>query len=577
MYFKKALTTIFFLTIAIVVLGSVHVNAAVLKVVSGSFTSSNGDAAHNFKTLEDKLVPILPQLYRQGHNPKITNITASIKKQGVGFLTSYTATIEDSADGKAWMGFTARGSFGNTASSNCPVDPLRQNYQIRADGQISGCENADGRSLEDKLKSSLSAGEVETIFMYDDPSVPVREYFIQFTKPATYPPIVVKQAPGTQNSSNQLPVANAGFDAVVVLPQNETVLEGSGTDSDGTIKSYTWTKDSGSGTIYAPTSAKTTITGLTAGTSIFTLTVTDDKGGTSIDKVTITTTTTAVPTGNNNSGHFYVALSTLTSTGASFSVKYSGPTSLTAETLLSGATYSKTQEHAVSSGVSFTDTFSDLEPGSTYAFIIGPKDLSLDADYYNKVTFTTFIKDDPNKINTDDTKKGATGGECTDLVDNQLGDGKDYGLGKNMGDGKADFTGVDTDGDGTLDLEPDPSCFSSTSTIESPDDLSYNADGTLASIIPCTDKCTFGDVFKLLNNIFVFFFTKLLIPLFVLMIMYAGFSYFKAQFNGGKKVEFKSLFGHMIGGILLILCAWLIVHTILVVLGYEEGLVFFQQ
>jgi hypothetical protein len=319
--------------------------------------------------------------------------------------------------------------------------------------------------------------------MYDDPSVPVREYFIQFTKPSTYPPIVVKQAPGTQNSSNQLPIANAGFDAVVVLPQNETVLEGSGTDSDGTIKSYTWTKDSGSGTIYAPTSAKTTVTGLKEGTSVFRLLVKDNKGAVSFDTVTIIVS--AKPT--------------------------------------------------------------------TPSTPITPAAVG---------TFT------PDKT---------AANQCNNGKDDQIGDGKDYGLGVNNGDGKADFTGVDTNNDGVLDLEPDPSCFSKTSTVEVSDDLARDTKGGLLSVIPCTDKCTFGDVFKLLNNIFTFFFTKLLIPIFVIMIIYAGISYLGSQVSGMKKVELKSLFGHMIGGLLLILFAWLIVHTILVLLGYQEGLVFFQQ
>ncbi len=185
---------------------------------------------------------------------------------------------------------------------------------------------------------------------------------------------------------------------------------------------------------------------------------------------------------------------------------------------------------------------------------------------------------DPTKTTStgDDAALGSTvpgaGGadQCTDGIDNQVGDGKDYGFEIGNGDGKADRYGLDTDGDGELDLEPDPSCFSLTSTIEQADDVA-------STIIPCTDKCTFGDVFKLLNNLFTFFFKVLLMPLFIVMIVYAGFSYLRAQFNGGKKVELKSMFLHMVGGIILILCAWLIVHTILVLLGYEEGLVFFQR
>ena len=47
------------------------------------------------------------------------------------------------------------------------------------------------------------------------------------------------------------PTANAGTDQTITLPTNTVSLSGSGTDPDGTISSYSWTKISGpaSGTI----------------------------------------------------------------------------------------------------------------------------------------------------------------------------------------------------------------------------------------------------------------------------------------------------------------------------------------
>jgi hypothetical protein len=142
--------------------------------VNGSFISYDGDSAHNFKELELKLDVLLPRIYNSGINPKITNITATITKDKKTFTTTYSATINKSDDGKAWMGFTARGSFG----SNCAQ---------RAKGQITGTENVDGRSLEQKLKG-IGAGEIEIITVVEDLGVPFTEYFIQFTKPQKYPP-----------------------------------------------------------------------------------------------------------------------------------------------------------------------------------------------------------------------------------------------------------------------------------------------------------------------------------------------------------------------------------------------------
>jgi hypothetical protein len=145
----------------------------VTKNISGSFTSNDGDSAHNFKEMETKLGQVLVEMYNSGINPKITAIDAKISKSGSQFTTTYNATVSNSTDGKAWMGFTSRGSFGT-------------DYIKRADGQISGSENADKRSLEEKLKT-IGAGEIEIIKTYEDSTVPVKQYFVQFTKPEKYP------------------------------------------------------------------------------------------------------------------------------------------------------------------------------------------------------------------------------------------------------------------------------------------------------------------------------------------------------------------------------------------------------
>jgi len=67
----------------------------------------------------------------------------------------------------------------------------------------------------------------------------------------------------------------------ITLPTNTVTLNGSATDSDGTIVGYQWVLVSGTGgTITTPTNDTTTITGLTAGTYIYSLTATDDVGAT---------------------------------------------------------------------------------------------------------------------------------------------------------------------------------------------------------------------------------------------------------------------------------------------------------
>jgi hypothetical protein len=91
------------------------------------------------------------------------------------------------------------------------------------------------------------------------------------------------------SSGNISPIADAGTDQTITLPTSTVTLTGSGTDSDGTIVSYGWTKVSGptGGTITSSSSATTGITVLQEGVYTFRLTVTDNLGATGTDDVSI--------------------------------------------------------------------------------------------------------------------------------------------------------------------------------------------------------------------------------------------------------------------------------------------------
>ena len=87
------------------------------------------------------------------------------------------------------------------------------------------------------------------------------------------------------------PVANAGLAQSITLPLSTVTLTGTGTGTNGaTISSYSWAKTSGpsAGIISLPLLNTTVVTGLVAGTYVFTLTVTDNHGLTSSSSVTIT-------------------------------------------------------------------------------------------------------------------------------------------------------------------------------------------------------------------------------------------------------------------------------------------------
>jgi poly(3-hydroxybutyrate) depolymerase len=90
---------------------------------------------------------------------------------------------------------------------------------------------------------------------------------------------------------NKAPVASAGGNFNVQLPQGTVTLDGSlSNDPDGTISTYAWTKVSGptGGTIVTPSGKTTQLTGLIAGTYVYQLQVTDNGGLTATAQVTVT-------------------------------------------------------------------------------------------------------------------------------------------------------------------------------------------------------------------------------------------------------------------------------------------------
>lgn len=91
-----------------------------------------------------------------------------------------------------------------------------------------------------------------------------------------------------------------------------------------------------------------------------------------------------------------------------------------------------------------------------------------------------------------------------------------------------------------------------------------------SKIISCYNNCGFDDLLMTINNLIVFLITVLFIPIVVIMIMYAGFSYLMAQGDPKKLVSLKSMAKHIILGMLLVLCAWLVVKVLLTVVVKDD-------
>ena len=87
---------------------------------------------------------------------------------------------------------------------------------------------------------------------------------------------------------NQLPVANAGVDKSITLPVNNLIINGSASDSDGTVVSYAWSQISGgAATLTNASSANLSIASLVEGTYVFRLTATDNSGASAYDDISV--------------------------------------------------------------------------------------------------------------------------------------------------------------------------------------------------------------------------------------------------------------------------------------------------
>lgn len=102
--------------------------------------------------------------------------------------------------------------------------------------------------------------------------------------------IVIFTACKKEHQQNEAPVAYAGTNKVICFPVTSVELTGQGTDPDGTILSYEWTKTIGPTqyTLENPTAAIAMAKDLVGGQYVFELKVTDDRGLSATDAVLVT-------------------------------------------------------------------------------------------------------------------------------------------------------------------------------------------------------------------------------------------------------------------------------------------------
>ena len=89
-----------------------------------------------------------------------------------------------------------------------------------------------------------------------------------------------------------------------------------------------------------------------------------------------------------------------------------------------------------------------------------------------------------------------------------------------------------------------------------------------------TDGCGWTEFLTLVNNFIQFILKALVIPIAAIMFFYAGF---KLVISGGSteaKTQAKKIFTNAVLGLVIAAGAWLIIRTILSILGYQGAWIF---
>jgi hypothetical protein len=102
--------------------------------------------------------------------------------------------------------------------------------------------------------------------------------------------------------------------------------------------------------------------------------------------------------------------------------------------------------------------------------------------------------------------------------------------------------------------------------------FSFAADENKPGLVPCTDgrACNFGQLMQLIWNVMNFLLFKLSLPIAAVMFAWAGI----LMITGGgeaasARTKAKNIFVNTIFGLVIALAAWLIVGTILRIVGWD--------
>ena len=163
------------------------------RVVKGEFFPPRGDydAMHSFQSRKrdgfgGKMNTIvnaaLLKFYTElSLNPEITSI--KINADDTNWRVTWEVTIEESKDGKAWIGLTSRGGAGRKDGPGGSI--------ARAERQITQRISTLSAELKDPRLETKRVFD----FNFQGKGAYIRQIFIAYTNPAKYPPLEKKSGP----------------------------------------------------------------------------------------------------------------------------------------------------------------------------------------------------------------------------------------------------------------------------------------------------------------------------------------------------------------------------------------------
>ena len=83
------------------------------------------------------------------------------------------------------------------------------------------------------------------------------------------------------------------------------------------------------------------------------------------------------------------------------------------------------------------------------------------------------------------------------------------------------------------------------------------------------NPCGYNEIFDLINNVTNFLIFIIALPVAAIMFTYAGFLFAFSGIQPEARTKAKKIFGQVVFGFILAVGAWLIIHTLLSIVGYN--------